>query len=36
MKSYGNEVTDVYDKEIPKVDFNHTCLAVLNTTWILL
>ena len=24
IKSYGNEVTDFYDKEIPKVDSNCT------------
>ena len=29
-KSHGDEVTDFYDKEIPKVDFNHTCLAVIR------
>ena len=29
IKSYGDEVTDFYDKEIPKVDSNHTCLAVI-------
>ena len=28
-KSYGDEVTDFYDTEIPKVDSNHTYLAVL-------
>ena len=26
--SHGNEVTDLYDKQIPKVDSNHTYLAV--------
>ena len=25
-KYHGDEVTDFYDKEIPKVDSNHTCL----------
>ena len=30
IKSYGDEVTDFYDKEIPKVDSNYTCLAVIN------
>ena len=30
IKFYINEVTDFYDKEIPKVDSNHTCLAVIN------
>ena len=29
MKSRGNKVTDFYDKEILKVDSNHTCLAVI-------
>ena len=29
-KSYGDEVTDFYDKEIPIVDSNHTCLAVFS------
>ena len=30
IKSHGNEVTYFYDKEIPKVDSNHTCLAVIS------
>ena len=30
IKSPGNEVTDLYDKEIPKVGSNHTCLAVIT------
>ena len=30
IKSHGDEVTDFYDKEILKVDSNHTCLAVVN------
>ena len=30
IKSYGDEVTDFYNKEIPKVGSNHTCLAVIN------
>ena len=29
-KSHGNEVTDFYDKKIPKVDSNHTCLAIIS------
>ena len=29
IKSHGDEVTDFYDKEIPKLDFYHTCLAVI-------
>ena len=30
MKSYGGEVTDFYDKEISKVDSNHTYLAICS------
>ena len=30
IKSYGDEVTDFYDKQIPKVDSDHTCLAVIS------
>ena len=30
IKSYGHEVTDFHDKEIPKVDSNYTCLAVIS------
>ena len=30
IKSHGDEVTDFYDKEIPKVDSNHICLAVIS------
>ena len=30
IKSYGDEVTDFFDKKIPKVDSNHTCLAVIS------
>ena len=29
-KSIGNEITDFYDKEIPKVDSSHTCLATIG------
>ena len=29
-KSYDDEVTDFYDKEIPKVSSDHTCLAVIS------
>ena len=29
-KPYGDEVTDFYDKKIPKVDSNHTCLALTS------
>ena len=30
MKFDGDEITYFYDKGIPKVDSNHTCLAVIN------
>ena len=30
INSYGDEVTDFYDKEIPKVGSNYTYLAVIN------
>ena len=30
IKSHGDEVTDFYDKKIPKVDSNHPCLAVIS------
>ena len=30
IKSHGDEVTDFYDNEIHKVDFNLTCLAVIS------
>ena len=30
IKSHGDEVTDFYDKEIPKVDSSHTCLTVIS------
>ena len=30
IKLHGDEVTDFHDKKIHKVDFNHTCLAVLS------
>ena len=29
-KSHGDEITDLYDEKIPKVDSNHTCLAVIS------
>ena len=36
VKFYGDGVTGFYNKEIPKVDSNHTCLAVisLHSAWI--
>ena len=30
IKSYGDEASDFHDNEMPKVGFNHTCLAVIN------
>ena len=30
IKPHCDEVTDFYDKEIPKMDSNHTCLAVIS------
>ena len=30
IKSHDDEVTDFYDKKIPKVDSNHICLAVIT------
>ena len=30
IKSHGNEVTDIYDKKVPKQDSNHTSLAVIT------
>ena len=30
IKSFGREVTDFYEKNIPKGDSNHTCLAVIT------
>ena len=30
INSHGDKVTDFYDKKIPKVDSNHTCLAVIS------
>ena len=30
IKSYGGEVTNFYNKGIPKVDSNHIFLAVIN------
>ena len=29
-KYHGDELTDFFDKEIPKEDSNHTCLAVTS------
>ena len=30
IKRHGDQNTDFYDKEIPKVDSYHTCLAVIS------
>ena len=30
IRSYGDEFTDFYDKEILKIDSNYTCLAVIS------
>ena len=30
IKSHCDEVTDFYDRKIPKVDSNHTCLIVIS------
>ena len=30
IKSHGEEVTDFYDKKIPRVDSNQTCLSVIS------
>ena len=30
IKSCGDEITDFYDKEIPKADSYHTCLALIS------
>ena len=30
IKSHGDEITNFYNKEIPKVDSYHTCLALIN------
>ena len=31
VKSHGDKVTDICDKEIPEVGCNHTCLAVISS-----
>ena len=30
IKSYGDEVTNFYDKEIPTMNSNYNCLAVVS------
>ena len=31
VKSHGDNVTKFYDKDIPKIDSNHTSLAVITS-----
>ena len=35
IKSHGDEVTDFYDKDIPKVDSSHACLPVISLDFVL-
>ena len=35
IESHGDEFTDFYDKKIPKVYSNHTCLSVISLDYIL-
>ena len=28
--SDGDEISNFYDKKIPKLDYNHTCLALIT------
>ena len=35
IKFHSDKVTDFYDKEIPKADSNHTCLAVISSEYAL-
>ena len=30
IKSHGDDVTEFYDEEIPKMDSTHTCLTVIS------
>ena len=30
IKLHGDEVTDFQDKEVPELDSNHACLAVIS------
>ena len=36
MKSHTDELTDFYNKKIPKVDSNHKCLAVVSLDSVLM
>ena len=31
IKYHDNEIIEFYDKKIPKLDSNHTCLAIIIT-----
>ena len=35
IKSYGDEATDFYDNEMPKVACSYTCLAVITIDFVL-
>ena len=35
IKSHSDKVTDFYDREIPKVGSNHTCLAIISSDFAL-
>ena len=30
VRSHGDKIKDCYNKEIPKVNSNHTCVAVIS------
>ena len=30
IKSHGDEVTDIYEKKVPNLDSNQTCLVVIS------
>ena len=34
IKSHDDDATDFYNKEILKVDSDHTCLAVINLNFV--
>ena len=35
IKCHRDQITDFYNKEIPKVESNHTCLAVISLDFVL-
>ena len=35
IKFYGDEATDFHDKEMPKVGYNYTCIAVMLISFII-